>query len=173
MKEKLLFGVICGLLFARPAFGILMTEIDYTVADLGSNHWQYTYEVKNIGLVDPVKEFTIWFDYSLYENLVITTPKPLSDNWNEIVWQPEKGLGAGGYDALALNLGIGKGESLNGLAVTFDWLSQGTPSSQYYEIVVPNTSPMQVIDSGWTVPEPATLLLFGLGGLALLKNRRG
>jgi len=171
MRKRAFFAIICGVLFAGPAFGGLITEVDYTVTDLGSNLWQYTYEVKNISLVEPLMEFTIWFDYGKYDNLSIATPNQLSAVWNQIIMQPEPVLkDAGYYDALSLELGIGQGQTVNGFAVSFDWLGVGQPGPQFYEIIDPVT--FETIDSGYSVPEPATILLIGLGGLVLQIKRK-
>jgi hypothetical protein len=80
-------------------------------------------------------------------------------------------LDDGGYDVKALSVGIGVGQSVGGFAVRFDWLGDAlVPGSQFYEIIDPDT--FQPIDSGMTklIPEPATLLLLGLGGLAFLRK---
>ncbi len=65
-----------------------MTEIQYVTNDLGSGQWEYIYTVKNIGLSAGIEEFTIWFDYGLYDNLVVTTPETPPE-WDQIVWQVE------------------------------------------------------------------------------------
>jgi len=41
----------------------------------------------------------------------------------------------------------------------------GEPGSQYYEIIDPVT--FETIEDGYTIPEPGTLLLLGLGGFVL------
>ena len=60
------------------------------------------------------------------------------------------------------------GQSVEGFTVSFDWLGTGLPGSQPFEIINPLDS--QTIDSGNTVPEPATLLLFALGTIFLRKK---
>ena len=145
------------------------TQIIYETTDLGSGRWEYTYDVMNISLTEGIEEFTVWFDYGLYDNLTVSTPETPSD-WDQIVWQVEPALGdPGGYDALATNLSIGIGESLSGFSVSFDWLDIGEPGSQYYEIIDPVT--FGTIESGYTVPEPATCLLLLSGGV-LLRRRK-
>ncbi len=172
MKRRVIAGVIFVFLFTTTSLGGLMTEIHYETADLGSGRWQYTYEVTNISLTPAIKEFTIWFDYGLYDNLAIETLDPPASDWDELIIQPEPVLGDDGYyDALALGVGIGIGETVSGFAISFDWLGAGQPGPQFYEIVDPVT--FVTIDSGYTVliPEPATLLFLALGGLILRRKR--
>jgi len=165
-------GVLLGFLFTSAAFAMPITKIQYEATDIGSDRWQYSYNVTNISLTPAIKEFTIWFDYGLYDNLSIETPDPLSSDWDELLIQPEPVLGDDGYyDALALGVGIGIGETVSGFAISFDWLGAGQPGSQFYEIIDPVT--FETIDSGWTIPEPATLLLLSLGGIILRRKRIG
>ncbi len=172
MKRQIFVGVIFVLFLAGIVFGGLKTEIWYQTSELGAGRWQYTYDVTNISLTETIEEFTIWFEFGLYENLAIETPNPPANNWNEIVLQPEPVLkDDGAYDAKALNLGIGIGETVKGFAVSFDWLGDGVmPGSQFYEIIDPAT--YETIDSGWTIPEPATFILFCLSGAALCRRRK-
>ena len=115
-------------------------------------------------------EFTIWFDYGLFDNLSIETPDPPSGHWSELVAQPEPVLFDDGYyDGLVISTGIGIGEMVSGFSVSFDWLGVGEPGRQFYEIIDPVT--FETLESGWTIPEPATILLFGLGGM-ILKGER-
>jgi len=171
MKRQIFLGVVFGFLLTADSFGT-STQIIYKTNELGAGQWQYTYDVKNISLTETIEEFTIWFDFGLYENLAIETPDPPASNWSEIVLQPEPVLqDDGAYDARALGLGIGVGQVVTGFAVSFDWLGDAVmPGSQFYEIINPTT--YETIDSGWTIPEPATILLLSTGLLALLKRRK-
>ena len=169
MKRKIFMGVVLVCIFATSGFGDPNTEIWYETADIGSGRWEYVYTVENIGLSAGIEEFTIWFDYGLYDHLVITTPETLLE-WNQIVWQIEPVLeDPGGYDALATNLNIAVDTELSGFSVSFDWLGIGEPGSQYYEIINPDT--FATIEDGYTVPEPATICLFVLGSLPLLRRK--
>jgi hypothetical protein len=144
----------------------------------GGGRWEYNYEVMNIDLsVDDqpaaIKEFTIWFDSGLYANLVVTTTIPLSNAWDEMVWQSEPVLhDDGGYDALAeiLNSGIATGQSVKGFSIAFDWLGEGTPGSQRYEIINPVT--FETIDAGVSIPEPASAAITIIGAVWMAAKRR-
>jgi len=172
MKRQIFAGVVFVFFLTAIGSGAPKTEIWYQTSDLGLGRWQYNYDVTNISLTVPIEEFTIWFDFGLYDNLAIETPDPPASNWSEIVIQPEPVLqDDGAYDAKALRLrwGVGIGEMVSGFAVSFDWLGDAVmPGRQFYEIIDPVT--YQTIDSGYTVPEPATLLLLGLGLWVFRRN---
>jgi len=172
MKRTVLAGALSVFLFTSAVFAIpvTVTKICYEAAELGSGRWQYTYEVTNISLTPAIEEFTIWFDFGSFDNLSVDTLDPPAGNWDEIVIQPEPVLNDDGYyDALVLGVGIGIGESVSGFSVSFDWLGSGEPGSQFYEIINPDT--FETLDSGWTIPEPATLLLLGISGIVLRRKK--
>jgi hypothetical protein len=173
MKGMFFFiSVFLGSFFTATATNAA-TEVRYDLFDLGLGRWQYTYEVMNVGLAVPIEEFTIWFDHELYKSVAIETPGPLASDWDEIIWQPNPGLNDdGGYDAFALDLGIGAGESVYGFAVSFDWLGPGQPGSQSYDMIDPID--FSAVDSGFTIPEPLTFVMLSLGGAmtAMLRKRK-
>ena len=77
--------------------------------------------------------------------------------------------------SMALADGIALGDALGGFSVTFDYLGAGTPGSQLFSIVDPNS--FDELDSGArsSVPQPGTLppMLAGLGALAYWQRRHG
>jgi hypothetical protein len=156
--------VVCAL----PAIAGISTQVQFDLVHVSGARWQCDYTVNNISLSPPINEFTIWFNFGSYDNLVAATPAPLAA-WDEITWQPDIAIGNGGYDAKALSTGVSIGESVGSFSVQFDWLGAGTPGPQFYEII--NPTDFTRIDSGFTVPEPVTLAFLGLGGLCLRRVR--
>ena len=170
MKRAVFAGGLASFFFTCTAFALPVTKIQYEATGLGSGRWQYSYGVSNISLTEAIEEFTIWFDFGLYDNLAIETSDPPAGDWDELVIQPEQVLGDDGYyDALTLGLGIDIGETESGFTVSFEWLGVGQPGSQFYEIIDPDT--FETIDSGYTIPEPGTLLLLGLGSAVFRRKR--
>jgi len=171
MKTRVFVGLIFVFFLTASGFSVPQSQILYQTSELGAGRWQYTYDVTNISLTSPIEEFTIWFDFNLYKNLAVETPTTPA-GWDQIVWQPYPEppfQDDGGYDAKALVAGIAEGQTLGDFAVSFDWLGEGQPGSQPYDIIDPQT--FEIIDSGQTIPEPATLLLLGLGTLGLRRKR--
>ncbi len=173
MKKTVSTGLVFVLCLGAGSFGVPKTQIWYSAEELDGGRWQYNYEVANISLTGPIEEFTIWFEYGLYDNLAVETPPVLPPGgWDEIVIQPEPVLeDDGAYDAKALGLGVEIGHTAGPFAVSFNWLGDSImPGSQFYEIIDPVT--LETIDSGMTIPEPMTILLLGLGGVCLRRRYR-
>lgn len=166
-----LFLFLAGFSFGAPGEVDLDSEIWFEVAELSDGRWQYTYDVSNFNILVGIHEFTIYFAAGLYDGLAVETEGVLAATWGEIVWDPIGGLDiAGVYDALVDVIPIGPAMTASGFSVSFDWLGEGTPGSQYYEIVNPDT--FETIDSGQTVPEPGMLLLLGLGAVISRRKRK-
>jgi len=159
IRTKTAFVLGLSVFFASSSAALPPTQVRYKVKDLGSGRWRYTYDVTNHSLSAGIEEFTIWFDYGLYDNLTIDTADPPAGDWDEIVWQPDPVVGSdGGYDGLVnvSSLAIKPGQTVNNFSVSFDWLGVDEPGSQYYEIADPNT--FEAIDSGYTTLATLKLL---------------
>ena len=171
MKTRyMLAGVTC--LFLTSMQPATATSINYDVSNITGNTWEYTYTVNNDTLGFDIDEFTVYFDFGLYESLSATaTPA----SWDPLMVEPDNFLSNDGfYDALALSGGITPGSSLGSYSVRFNYLGAGAPGSQRFEIVDPFT--FDVLDSGQTnlVPVPAAVWLFGSGliGLIVVARRK-
>jgi len=154
------------------------TAIFYDLQDLGGGVWKYDYTVRNDTLGSALGEFTIWFDYGLYDVLWIESAKP---GWFEQSFDPiwdATGPNDGFYNAISLAAGIAPGAEEAGFSVSFVWLGlDPLPSFQRYDIVDAG----QIIDQGLTepmppvtVPEPGTFILVaGLVTAAFLMKLMG
>lgn len=167
--KKAYVSIICYLLCLH-CVSAYATVVEYSVTDLGGSQFEYEYAITNDSLSVPIEQFTVWFDVDLYDNLTITTQEPLASQWNEIILE-KTGFGLPiGYDALSQNGGISQGQTVGGFSVAFDWLGAQLLGPQFFEIINPIT--LETIDSGYTIPEPATLLLVSFGMLALRRKRK-
>lgn len=153
----------------------LATSINYQLASLGNNEWEYSYSLHN-NLAEDISEFTIYFDRNFYSHIVATATPP---GWDSITIQPDNNIPANGFfDSLALLNGISPGQQLSGFSVRFNYLANSTPGTQFFEILNSN---FDVIDSGTTklfrnpdtasVPEPNMFFTFFLGVIFLLLIR--
>lgn len=147
--------------------GANATTIDYTATALGANQWRYDYSVTNDTLAVPLKEFTIFFDESLYGQL-FNAEAPFG--WDPLLIEPDSAIPAPGFfDVLAMGDGIAPGASLGGFAVSFTYLGAGLPGAQRFSIVDPVS--FAEIDAGITqgpaaIPLPGTVWLLLLGSIA-------
>jgi hypothetical protein len=172
MKRNLLLVMTIGFIMIMGN-QVYATTINYDLANLGGNRWEYTYAVTNDSMSSDIEEFTIYFNLGSYDNLVVTSPLA---SWDELVAQPDPALTDDGYyDALTLATGISPAATDSGFSVSFDWLVAGIPGTQFFDVVDPIT--FDVLDSGSTVaatavPEPGTLLLLGSGIIGLIGIRK-
>lgn len=174
------WGLFVSLL--GTAFAARATLITYDVENIEDNTWEYTYAITN-DTDAAIERFLILFENGRYENLAAKTPP---SGWDPLTIQPDPKLPDQGYvDFLAFvpDAAIGLRETLDGFAVSFDFLGVGMPQAQDFLILDPDVgAPMQIIGNGTTqlatsppsvpVPEPATLLLSLLGVAALVYRRR-
>jgi hypothetical protein len=159
---------------------VAIAQVSYTATDISGNTWEYTYTVTNGGMATPLGEFTVFFNLGQYTNLMVESSP---GNWSSIAAQPDPGLPASGFfDAQALNAGLAPGATLGGFSAEFTYLGQGTPGTQLFNMVNPNT--YATLSAGYTTltgsmhqaPEvdPATAisaLTLLLGGLEVLRGR--
>ena len=162
-----LLVILCSL--TAPAHA---ASVQYSLVALGGNDYRYVYSVTNDGSLGSgvaLQLFDVLFDPTQYleSSLTITTPSPLSGDWDQMFLASAPGVSAA-YDALALAGGIADGTTVAGFAVDFTWIGTGAPGSQPYEIYDPSS--FDLLGQGVTaspVPVPAALWLFasGLGTL--------
>jgi len=169
MKKIFTIRAVCCLLLSLHV-SAQATVFEYDLIDISAGQFQYEYTVTNDTLDVPIEEFTIWFDVDLYDNVAIVTEDPFASEWDEIILEKTGFRLPIGYDAKSVIEGIQVGQTLEGFSVTFDWLGIGTPGPQFFEIINPTT--FETIDSGYTVPELATVLLLGFGVFGLRRKSK-
>jgi hypothetical protein len=149
--------------------------IQFSTIHLGGTQWRNTYTLVLDAADQPLHEFTIHFSRDRYANLELPAAPA---GWSALAVQPDLTIPADGfYDALALMAPAAANTTLPGFSIVFDYAGLGRPGPQAYDIVDPDT--FAVLDSGQTVlavgpqpvPEPASLGLFLLGAVALLRRR--
>ena len=198
MKKYL--GIAAALFFAACMIQTAgAAAIEYKSLYLeDQDRWQYDYTITNTTGVD-IYSFAIWFgspnydDTGIFYSDLAINERELGDDmneWNDII----NGWNVGGWNMSSFMGNIIPGqiiaESLDPnstwlapgdfleLSISFAWLGNGTPASQYFELFGSNYSDL---GSGFAspagdtqpVPEPGTLALMGTGlaGLAAYYRR--
>jgi hypothetical protein len=171
---KSIIAVVFMFSFSYANAGIIESELIL----LGGNTYQYNFNIINDDLPTGLEEFSIYFDYTLYENLVnIASPA----DWDIFIADPDVGATEDGfYDGLFLVSPLAFGASLSGFSVSFDWLGATLPpmSGNFFEIFNAN---FDVLGSGFTrvagtppnkVPEPNIFSLFVLAFIIFKNNKK-
>lgn len=144
------------------------TLIGYNLTALGGSEYQYDYSVFNDGSLGsnvPIQLFDILFNPALYQagSLAIVTTPLLDSQWSQAILA-SVGVAPADYDVFALSGGIPVGDSVSGFAVRFEWIGQGLPGAQPFEISDPNT--FNLLQSGETpagpTPEPSTFWMIAM-----------
>jgi len=153
------------------AFHVHAALISYTTQSLGGSRYQYDYTITHQLGEAPIHLIDIEFDPVLYleSSLNIVSDPLLTADWDQLVLGSQPGLPAL-FDLLALGAPLDGGASLSGFAIEFEWLGAGTPGSQTFLVLNPDT--FDTVSQGRTVaavsvPEPASWML-ALAGLALV-----
>ena len=181
----LLLGLsLSGTAVASPIF--------YETVDEGGGRWTYNYTAGNDTAFD-IEEFTIYFDYGLYEFVLVddgfggqeVDPNDYDApaDWDPIVAPTDIILGVeedGFYDAFAFGDLLFPGNLIPGFSVSFTYLGLGTPGSQFFEYFGYDAADNDIFGDSFTelrddtpqpVPEPGTLLLMSLGLLGFFVRR--
>ncbi|WP_082439549.1 MULTISPECIES: PEP-CTERM sorting domain-containing protein [unclassified Massilia] len=152
------------------------TVITYKTQLTTGNNYTTTYTVTPSPDELPISEFTIYFDYNSYANLVLSSSPA---GFDSLLVQPDTALPSDGFlDVLALTGGIVFTSPQGGFSVSYLYTGTGTPGSQRFDII--DSTTFETISSGFTsasspndIPEPGTLALFTLGaaGISCLTRR--
>lgn len=124
--------------------------------NISDQRYRYTYTVTNDGSLGSqvaVKLFDIQFDTTLYNESTLTIT-PLQGDWDEMVLSSMPG-DPPAYDAFSSVSGIPAGQNETGFSIEFDWLGNGEPGTQRFEIYDPGT--FALLESGTTVLESITV----------------
>ena len=140
--------------------------ISYTLASLGANLYEYTYQITGLTLLTN-QELDLVFGPSMYGTISNGTAPA---GFDVALFQPNSPAGANGLFSL---LALTNNPSFAGtFSVDFTWSLPGIlPGAQPWEIFDDNSVPLQLIGSGTTVstvvptPEPST---WGMTFLSIL-----
>ena len=165
-------------------FTIIGTEeIDGHTYYIFNDHWNIFPPVPGEGL-EPTIRFEILFRYDSVADRVIMcpregTPQVIRYDFTGDEWNPGFAIGWSRMTQSGVTCNVPAGEFSD--CVTFGFGASGTGQSDYFisEYLAPNIGTIKFtrsalgtfeLQSYTIVPEPATLLLLGLGGLLLRKR---
>ncbi|WP_438864045.1 hypothetical protein [Neptunicella sp.] len=171
--KNIALGIILLMVSALAKASLIERQLSHQ----SNNRWVAEYRLTNNSLSADIEEFSLYYDFGLFDNLQLVAAP---DGWddNPFIDNPFQNSGFE-FDGIVDFLvdvgaaGIASGETLGGFMVSFDWLGQGEVADQAFEILDPAT--FSIIDSGTTlqvsVAEPAMMLLYLLGLIALFVPR--
>jgi len=151
--------------------------VEYESTFLGDSRWQYDYTIIN-DLDAPAIYFVDILFSNDYQNLEVNGSP---DGWLSAILEPAFGdpvtVTWGGDFDITLDdfLSIGPGETLDGFSVLFDWnYYDRAPESPLYDLWGGDFEKVSTNRDMSDVPEPGTLVLFGMGlaGLAAYYRTR-
>lgn len=165
---------------ALPAVSSQSVSIEYKLFDLddslgpGGDYWACEYVVtQSEPVFTETIGFTVYFPPSLYRSLE-DPPQFVNGDWDLITLQPVPELPADGlYDALSLSA---TPSLVDAFVTRFVWLGGPStyPGAQAFDVnqFDINGDFLGVLQSGMTIPEPATGVLLACALVAALSLRR-
>jgi hypothetical protein len=150
MKAVSLFGMVA--VFTMTLLTNVHAQvISYTATDVSGSTWDYNYTIAN-NTTSTINEFTVFAALGQYSSLSVASSP---SSWSSLVAQPDPGIPADGYfDSQAISGGLLAGSTLSGFSMQFTYLGSGTPGSQLFNIVDPNT--FNTLAVGYTTAAGAT-----------------
>ena len=149
-------------------------SVEYTLTDLGINDnetgthlWQNDYIVRNTSSKD-LTEFSVYFDYGLYFNLIDYNPNP--GNWTTLAVSPYDSGGTpypGFFNGQLTTGSLASGDTATGFSVQFVSLA---PTVQDYLITFSDNTTEQ--GQTMATPEPTTWMLLTISLGAVMAVRR-
>jgi hypothetical protein len=171
--QKIISSFFCFLVLGlQPAFAAIITA---STTNISGNVWESNYTITN-NSTSAIKWFTIYFSFDQYENFVYIPTPEIGAEWDMFTVEPFLNSDDGYIDAFSEGDGIAVGQSLSNFVVRYNFLGENLPIFQSFEVYDPDSLEPNPIDRGevevTVVPEPAILLLFGIGFITLVTTRK-
>jgi hypothetical protein len=153
--------------FGAPITNGTMITYNVTLAGGTTNDYIYTYVITNNGSLPgnaPVQALDIYFDPSLFSQSSLSILPPDPPTWTELILNsvgtpPASYEDFAALDAETTGAGLAVGQSIT-LSVEVQYLGQGTPGPQPYDIWNPASFSQGPVETGTagvaSVPEPST-----------------